>query len=246
VTGLPEAPEPLGFGNCPQCPYREVGDVVTCSTCAKATLEQIPEGSCELCEGRLRADGTCGNPLCNRPVEARGWDFTLAIARRSGELERAIDAYKVNDKYGWGWIFARVLVGYLEDLDVRDSIDLIIPMPTYVGSAGRQWDHIGYIIERAKLEGPRWPFRTDVMAKTGPTRRLRGLTFAQLAQVVEQELRPVLTVLDRDAVNCKLVVVFDDVFTGGLTLREVAFKLREAGAQHIVGLVLARQPFGGA
>ena len=41
------------------------------------------------------------------------------------------------------------------------------------------------------------------------------------------------------------VMVFDDVFTGGLTLREIAFKLKAAGAREVYGLALARQPYRG-
>jgi predicted amidophosphoribosyltransferase len=45
------------------------------------------------------------------------------------------------------------------------------------------------------------------------------------------------------AVTGKMVLVFDDVFTGGLTLREVAFKLKASGATCVAGIVLARQPY---
>jgi hypothetical protein len=57
---------------------------------------------------------------------------------RTGGLRDAISAYKYDDKWGWGHIFGRVLVGYLRVLrDVGVSYDLIIPMPTYVGQGGR-------------------------------------------------------------------------------------------------------------
>jgi predicted amidophosphoribosyltransferase len=41
----------------------------------------------------------------------------------------------------------------------------------------------------------------------------------------------------------KSVLVYDDVFTDGLTLREVAYKLRAADAERVAGLALSRQPF---
>jgi predicted amidophosphoribosyltransferase len=37
--------------------------------------------------------------------------------------------------------------------------------------------------------------------------------------------------------------VFDDVFTEGSTLREVARALLMAGAEEVAGVVLARQPW---
>jgi predicted amidophosphoribosyltransferase len=63
--------------------------------------------------------------------------------------------------------------------------------------------------------------------------------------VAETQLRPALEVLEPDRVDGKFVIVFDDVFTGGLTLREVALKLRAAGARKVYGLALARQPYRG-
>jgi predicted amidophosphoribosyltransferase len=39
------------------------------------------------------------------------------------------------------------------------------------------------------------------------------------------------------------VLVFDDVFTDGFTLREVARALQAAGANSVCGVTLTRQPF---
>jgi predicted amidophosphoribosyltransferase len=46
-------------------------------------------------------------------------------------------------------------------------------------------------------------------------------------------------------VTGKRVLVYDDVFTSGTTLRVVAQKLLAAGAKEVDGVVLARQPFRG-
>ena len=66
---------------------------------------------------------------------------------RSGPLKSAISRYKHEDKYGWAWIFGRILVGYLDSYaDVFEDFGVIIPMPTYVGTGGRDWDHIGLLL----------------------------------------------------------------------------------------------------
>jgi len=163
---------------------------------------------------------------------------------RSGQLKATISAYKYNDKKGWAWIYGRILVGYLElGAEIFSRYDMIIPMPTFVGVGGRSWDHIGTIVDRAAMEGPDWPFRRGVMSKVNATPRSVGLTFGQRAQMVETQLRPALRVDRPDLVAGKDILVFDDVFTAGLTLREVAFKLRSAGASSVAGIVLARQPY---
>jgi predicted amidophosphoribosyltransferase len=242
-----EPPEPAGFGNCKVCPYMRTGTADTCYECASATLEQLPAGRCYICERRLPVSGKCRNPLCGRSEEERGWDWIWAISMRTGPLKRAIDAYKYHGKWGWARIFGRVLVGYLQDQEeVFGDYDLIIPMPTYVGKGGRDRDHNAEVIEWAIVEDDSWPVRTDVMAKTRATRRLAELRrFADRAAVAEREIGPALAINKPRVVRGASVLVFDDVFTGGLTLREVAHKLRGAGAEQVSGIVLARQPYQG-
>jgi predicted amidophosphoribosyltransferase len=41
------------------------------------------------------------------------------------------------------------------------------------------------------------------------------------------------------------ILVFDDVFTEGFTIRQVARALKEAGAVEVSEIVLARQAYGG-
>jgi predicted amidophosphoribosyltransferase len=46
-------------------------------------------------------------------------------------------------------------------------------------------------------------------------------------------------------VSGREILVYDDVFTDGFTLREVARALRRAGAATVCGVTLTRQPGGG-
>ena len=240
---LPGAPETAGFGNCPDCAYVSTGTAGICFACASETIEQLPDERCMICDGRLTEEGECGNPLCNRSPEERGWEYIYAISMRGGTLDEVINRYKYGEVKGWAWIFGRVLVGYLQDLPFPPWT-LIIPMPTYVGDGGRSWDHIDLIMKRALIEDPEQPIRRDVMRKTKATPRLvQQSGFQARAQVAEREFGPALEVIDPAAVAGKSVLVFDDVFTSGLTLREVARKLKDAGATEVAGIVLARQPF---
>jgi predicted amidophosphoribosyltransferase len=246
ASRLPDRPEPAGFGNCPDCAYAGTGTPAICFECALGTIEEIAvDESCQICDGHLEDDESCKNPLCNRSVEQRGWERNYAISMRSGVLEKVISLYKYDEVKGWAWIFGRVLVGYIEAVFQPGEWDILIPMPTYVASDGeRSWDHIDLIVERAEIEGSPIPIRRDVMRKTRATARLVAQDgFYTRALVAEQEIGPALEVVDAAAVAGKNVLVFDDVFTGGLTLREAARKLVDAGTSRVGGVVLARQPF---
>lgn len=241
-------PKPAGFGNCRRCAYAETGSASTCYGCAIATFERLASDRCDLCELQLKADGSCGNPVCSWDEQDRGFKWVWAISMRTGSLKVAIDRYKVDGRTAWSWIFGRVLVGYLNaGRNVFTKYDAIIPSPTYVGEDGRSFDHIGHIVERAIIEDDgTWPFELGVIDKTGPTTPFRGQTWKRRFDIANRELTPALQIARPNVVNGKRVLVFDDVYTEGLTIRTVARALKAAGALEVSEIVLARQPFRGA
>ena len=166
---------------------------------------------------------------------------------RTGPLERAIDHYKVQGKWGWSWVFGRVFLGYLNaHRQTFSGYGLIIPSPTYTGDGGRPFDHTAMVVEQAQKEdeSDAWPFAIGVVRKTTATTPFRGRTWPQRHTIATSQLRQALTVPNPALVKDQRVLVFDDVFTEGLTLLEVARALRVAGATEVSQIVLARQPWG--
>jgi len=95
----------------------------------------------------------------------------------------------------------------------------------------------------ARLAGPRWDFMPDVVVKDRETPALAGLCRSARRACAEGPLRRALRVRAPDAVVGRRLLVVDDVFTEGSTLREVARALVLAGADEVAGLTLARQPW---
>jgi len=141
----------------------------------------------------------------------------------------------------------RILVGYLnENADLFELFGMIIPSPTFVGPGGRDFDHIRRIVEAAAIEEPlKWPFAFDVIEKTQATERFPGKSWRERRDIAEGPLRESLRVATPEAVRGKMVLVVDDVFTEGFTIREVARALRLAGARAVCEVVLAREPWKG-
>jgi predicted amidophosphoribosyltransferase len=182
----------------------------------------------------------------------RGFEWNWSIAMRTGVLKDAINAYKFRDHRWWAWIFGRIVVGFLDaHHDPFDRMDLIIPSPAYVGPGGRRsWNFIREVLATAQREQdpPGWPFHLDdppAIIKTVETERLSGLgSYQDQRRYAEGPLYDALQVPDPALVEGRQIVVFDDIFTNGLTQRAVAQRLREAGASRVYGLTLARQPWG--
>jgi predicted amidophosphoribosyltransferase len=172
---------------------------------------------------------------------------------RSGILKRAIDLYKYENCCAWSLIFGRVLAGYLiANSDQFLEIDLIVGSPTFTSPGGRrEWDHIRTILEKTaeQLDPGEWPIDLDdplAIVQTVETPHFMGKTWKQKYEIAIGPLRSALSVPNPSVIKGKRILVFDDVFTDGLHMNEVARALRLQGqAKTISGLVLARQPFRG-
>lgn len=237
---------PAGFAACAQCAYRDTGSAPICFACASEHTEPISPDACQVCDQRLRADGTCGNPICN--WDDRYFRFVWAISMRTGQMRQAISRYKYDERWGWAAIFGRLLVGFLDENSIVFSgYDLIIPSPSYVGpDAERSFDHTRRIVEAAQVEEPiRWPFTYELIVKEAKTRRLVGHNWQSRRHIAEGELRAALRVPVPTLVAGKRILVVDDVFTEGFTIREVARALLGAGAAEVSEVVLAREPWKG-
>lgn len=215
-----------------------------------------PDRRCGVCDQTyLDGEDECRNPVCN--MSQRWFEWNYAIAIRSGVLQQVIDVYKrstpSSGDRGWSAIFGRILVGFLDaHAETFEGVDLIVASPTYTGpGAHRWWDHIRGILVAADKEQAvpgRWPFHLDdppAVIKTAETERMRGKSYQERRANAEGPLRACLRVPDPSLTRGRRIVVVDDVFTDGLTLREVARALVSEGhASEVQGVTLARQPFG--
>jgi predicted amidophosphoribosyltransferase len=244
VEGL--EPRPARFPGCRRCPYYALARPDVCLACVCGTARPVPAGRCPVCEQALEDEGWCGNEWCSR--EDRWFSLVWSLVSPGAGLRSAITRYKFRRELFWAPVFARLLVGFLDQhMPWFDDYDVLVPMPAYVGpGAERGWDHVGLIaVEAARLAGPAWPIAMDVMEKTAETAPMTGRPLFARRATAEGPLRRALRVTDASVISHARVLVVDDVFTDGSTLREVARCLRQAGAEEVAGLALLRQPWSG-
>jgi predicted amidophosphoribosyltransferase len=235
---------PAGFAACVECAYRDTGSAPICFTCASEHTEPLAPAHCEVCGQALPVGGACGNPVCH--FDDRYFTRVSAISMRTGQMRAAITRYKYDGKWGWAAIFGRIVIGFLAEhqADFREY-DVITPSPSYVGlGSQRTFDHTRRIVEAAEIEEPiAWPFAYEVITKTTATQPMVGHSWRERKAIAEGELRASLTVPDPTAVAGKRVLIVDDVFTEGFTIREVARALILAGATEVSEV--AREPWKG-
>lgn len=236
-------PAPAGFGSCAGCAYRDTGTPALCFSCASATTVAVAGVRCPSCDQPMD-DGRCPNAVCN--LDDRYFTRIYTVSDRPEAMWRAIMDYKYEEQRAWADVLGRILVGYLDEhRDELAGYAVITTGAIYVGPrAQRLWDYLELIVRAARLEGPHWPFAPGLIAKSGPTGRFLGISAQARREIAEGELRELLSVPEPERVAGRRILVMDDIYSEGYSLREMARALLDAGATEVAGLVFARRKGG--
>jgi predicted amidophosphoribosyltransferase len=237
-------PQPAGFPGCMACPYRMTGTPAICFACANGGAVPVPAAACQVCGQELVDGNRCPNTVCN--LEDRWFSSVYTASWRQEEMWTAVSRYKYDQDREWAPILGRILVGFLEERRTElVGYDLITTGALYVGPRARRlWDTLRLIIDGALAVGPDWPFVPDVITKSGPTGQFLGRSVETRRAIAEHSLRDALAVPRPEIVAGRRILVLDDVYSEGFSLREMARVLVAAGAAEVAGLVLARRKGG--
>jgi len=236
-------PAPAGFGSCAGCAYRDSGTPALCFTCATVMSDQVAGVRCASC-GQAMEDDRCPSAVCN--LEHRYFSRIYTVCDHSDVMWRVIMDYKYEEQRAWAQILGRILVGYLDQHRAElAGYDVITTGAIYVGPrAQRLWDYLELIMKAAQEQGPDWPFTPGLIAKSGPTGRFLGISPQARREIAEGELRAALSVPAPEDVAGRRILVVDDIYSEGYSLREMARVLLDAGAAEVAGLVFARRKGG--
>lgn len=203
-----------------------------CSDCvAKVRLAQP---ICPYCE-RASIDGIT-HVRCQKKF---GLDGLISIWEYEGVIRKAILAlkYKYATLVGqelMDHFLHQLLTGFLP-VDSK----VLIPIPLYWYRENTRGFNQSIEIGKSVAATMNWKFMPDLLIKKEPT-----ISQVELkGDERRQNLRGVFAVNPiRESlfINLKSVVVFDDVFTTGSTLREAAKVLKRAGVSKVWGLTIAR------
>ncbi|MGY1823448.1 ComF family protein [Geodermatophilus sp. SYSU D00079] len=196
-----------------------------------------------MCGQRLDR-GSCPNTVCG--FDDRCFTRIHTVSEQPEAMWRAVHRYKYDEDRSWAEVLGRVLVGFLDaHREEMARFDVITTGAIYVGPrAIRLWDYLRLVLEAAERAGPGWPFAPGLIAKSGPTGRFLGISAEARREIAEGQLRSALSVPEPDRVAGRRVLVVDDVYSEGFSLREMARVLLAAGATEVAGLVLTRRKGG--
>ena len=177
----------------------------------------------------LRPGYVCGSCRKHPPAYNRAW---TPYAYQS-PLKEAIGLLKYRGKTQLAPSLARLIA---QTTPAPTNVDAILAVPLHADRLREREFNQALLL--AYHLGKQWnlPVLTDVLRRTKPTPPQTSLTRRERLK----NLRKCFAVTTPSAIEGKIMLIVDDVFTTGTTVNECAKALRKAGAQAVYVQTLAR------
>jgi ComF family protein len=204
---------------CPHCAQLATPTPATiCTRCGRVQATRVP--SCVQCEG------DADFPL----------DHVRAAALHTAPLREWIHLLKYEGRRDLAPPLARYLTAALSDAawaPLRARLDAVTPTPLHAERLRERGYNQAELLARGLCRQTGLPLRTDLLTREKLTRSQVGLNAAERKANVEDAFAA--------APACRglHLLLIDDVYTTGATLRACAHALRNAGAARIYALTLA-------
>ncbi len=211
------------------------GERIICRSCWESMIS-LPSSYCVCC-GRFFAGGVEPH-LCQECVQKRPPFFShRSFGRYTGRLKDAILLFKYRHFQALGRDFARLMYRTLgKEESIWWEADVIIPVPLHKKrKKERGFNQAQSIAEElARLK--------SIEMEEGVLIKVKNVPPQTLLEIEEREknISGAFRVVREEKIKGKTVLLVDDVYTTGSTVRECSLALRKAGAKEVRALTLAQ------
>jgi ComF family protein len=226
-----------------------------CESCRQLLPHGGPIGFCESCWAMVRLITPPYCPCCGQPFRSPvalvyspdfrcgscrrrppPFDHARAIAYYEGPVRQAIHLLKYRGRWPMHQRLLQLAIAHFEVHFPVANFDLIIPIPLHQKRLMQREFNQAALIARGIAHHLSTPMREQVLVRTRWTRPQVELSGDER----RANIRRAFTVKDLAAIQDRTVLLIDDVFTTGATLREASQALKAAGARQVDVFALAR------
>lgn len=207
-----------------------------CDFCAQLVLPAPSRQACQQCGLELPGDVKRLGAPCPGCNDDLGWVGVAAI--HEGPLQKAIHALKYNDKVELAPSLGRYLRALTESAPwpaILHMLDGIVPVPLHKDRLLERGYNQSRLLAGGLAVGCAALVLDNAIERYKATRSQVGLSPREREDNVKGKFSA-----DSAQVSGKSLLLVDDVYTTGATMRECASALRESGADAVYGLALAR------
>ena len=217
----------------PQCVACRRAGALVCDACAQAVLPVGPT-ICAGC-GRPQAHAVTRCDQCQH-LTADPLSGVRIAALHSSPLREMIHAFKYEQQPELATPLARYLVALIQTLPwsaAFPSVDGVVPIPLYSARYQERGYNQAELLASAFCHSVQLPLCSAWLLRQRATSSQVGLTAVERRRNVEDAF------VATHAVFGKRLLLIDDVFTTGATMRACAQAALDAGASAVYGLALA-------
>jgi len=208
---------------------------VFCEWC-KGTFRPVEEPFCSICGLPFKSSEGSNHPCPSCWNESIWFDRARAVFIYEGAVRRAIHRFKYHASLFQARILGGLLANAVEDLSASCSWDLMVPVPLHETKLRQRGFNQALLLSKYAAK------RVGILLDVGTLRRIR-LTRPQVELSGSDRLKNVknaFEVVSSEVYKNKQILLVDDVFTTGATIRECARVLKKAGASRVDAVTLAR------
>lgn len=190
-----------------------------------------PTSRCQRCALPLSRGTVCGACLTHPPP----LDVCLSATHYAWPWMELVARFKFQSQPGWAQPLATLMLSSAWVEDTLEAADWVLPMPLSRERLAERGYNQAWLLARELCPDKAHP---HLLLRTRHTASQRTLPRRERLANLEGALA--VDPLRTHELRGKRVVLIDDVMTSGASLHTAARVLREAGAQHIGAVVLAR------
>ena len=203
---------------CQNCGERtDSAEVWLCNKCVE-NLEELEPGLCPECGTKL-IKGECFE--CGRPDVP--WTEVQALYRYHDALRALIHKLKYQDKRKIADYLAEKSADWLKAKHIFSDAEIIVPVPLHhVRQRERGFNQAALLAERlGKLMN--WEYHANVLGRTRATVKQSMVEFEDR----EKNVNNAFKVKKPELLTNKKVVVIDDIYTSGSTMKALCRTIKE-------------------
>ncbi len=175
-------------------------------------------------------------PFINRPIPFYGFlDGIICVCEYSGIIKDAIIRYKFYNKSSYFRTFARLMSQRIKTETAGQKFDLIISVPLYKKKKAKRGYNQSYLISKFLSRELGIPEASYCLSRIRDTASQSLLSKDKRQANVYGAFR----VNHARLVAGRNIILVDDVLTTGSTLNECCRALKDAGAEKVLGAVIA-------
>lgn len=226
------------FGGSDQTDRIKATEGCFCTACQEA-VKRVESPFCSTCgipfTGRQGDNHLCGDCIEEPPQ----FDLARAVGAYDDSLKQAIYHFKYGGKIELAKPLGRMLAVAFEKFWPQAKVDLVLPVPLYIGKQRKRGFNQSYLLVRGWRQTGRetgFTIDRDLLVRVRKTASQTGLNRIER----RRNVKGAFAVNSAKKLKGKHILLIDDVYTTGATVGECAKMLKKKGAERVDVLTLAR------